>query len=49
MLFDDYLFEDEPDILNRGKIAIDAFCTSFARQLEYHMINYQLAIRKKNF
>jgi predicted O-methyltransferase YrrM len=27
MLFDDYLYEDLPDVLDRGKIAIDAFCT----------------------
>ena len=47
MLFDDYLFEDEPDVLDRGKIAIDAFCTSFSRQLDFYFINYQLAIRKK--
>jgi putative two-component system response regulator len=47
MLFDDYLFEDEPDVLDRGKIAIDAFCTSFTRQLDFYLINYQLAVRKK--
>jgi len=47
MLFDDYLFEDEPDVLDRGKIAIDAFCNSFVRQLDYYVINYQLAIAKK--
>jgi len=47
MLFDDYLFEDEPDVLDRGKIAIDAFCNCFVRQLDYYVINYQLAIAKK--
>ena len=47
MLFDDYLFEDEPDILDRGKIAIDAFCASFTRQIEWYTLNYQLGIGKK--
>lgn len=46
MLFDDYLFEDVPDVLDRGKIAIDAFCASFTRQLNYYVLNYQLGVRK---
>lgn len=48
MLFDDYLFEDVPDILDRGKLAIDAFCTSFSRQLDYYVLCYQLGVRKRN-
>lgn len=48
MLFDDYLFIDEPDILDRGKIAIDAFCASFTRHLDYYVLNYQLGVRKRN-
>lgn len=48
MLFDDYLFADLPDILDRGKIAIDAFCASFTRHLDYYVLNYQLGVRKRN-
>ena len=47
MLFDDYLYEDLPDVLDRGKIAIDAFCTCFTRQIDWFTIGYQLAIGKK--
>lgn len=48
MLFDDYLYEDLPDLLDRGKIAIDAFCASFSRHLDYYVLNYQLGIRKRD-
>ena len=47
MLFDDYLYEDLPDVLDRGKIAIDAFCTCFTRQIDWYTLNYQLGIGKK--
>lgn len=47
MLFDDYLSEDEHDVLNRGKLAIDAFCSSFTRQIDWYVTNYQLGIGKR--
>ena len=47
LLFDDYLFENDPDILGRGKLSIDAFCTAFTRQFRWVLINYQLAIQKQ--
>jgi len=47
MLFDDYLSEDEPNILDRSKISIDAFCASFTREVEWFVTGYQLGIGKK--
>lgn len=47
MLFDDYLWEDDPDNLNRCKASIDAFCNMFVRKIDFMLINYQLGIRKK--
>jgi predicted O-methyltransferase YrrM len=47
ILFDDYLFEDEPDVLDRGKMAIDAFINCFVRQIDWYTLNYQIGIGKK--
>lgn len=47
MLFDDYLSEDEHDVLNRCKTAVDAFCQLFVRQIDWYVTNYQLGIGKR--
>jgi predicted O-methyltransferase YrrM len=48
MLFDDYLSEDESDVLNRSKMSIDAFCNAFIKQLNWYVTGYQLAIGKQS-
>lgn len=46
MLFDDYMWMDMPSLLQRPKIAIDAFTTVFAERSVIRMAGYQLAIQK---
>lgn len=47
MLFDDYLWEDVDDHMLRCKASIDAFTNLYRRQLDFMLINYQLAVQKK--
>ena len=47
MLFDDYLWEDDPRHLGRCKASIDAFVNMFYDRLKLGLVNYQLAIVKK--
>lgn len=47
MLFDDYLWEDDPKHLGRAKSSIDAFVNMFYDRLKLGLVNYQLAIVKK--
>ena len=47
MLFDDYLWEDEEDHMLRCKASIDAFTNAYRKQLNFMLINYQLAVQKK--
>lgn len=47
MVFDDYLWGEPRDILHRPKIAIDAFCSIFAEEVEIIHVGYQLILRKK--
>lgn len=46
MLFDDYLWEDEPDQFDRCKMSVDAFTTLFRRQFTFSVLNYQLGVQK---
>jgi predicted O-methyltransferase YrrM len=46
MLFDDYLWEDDPRHLGRCKASIDAFVNMFYDRLKLGLVNYQLAIVK---
>jgi predicted O-methyltransferase YrrM len=46
MVFDDYTWEDMPDVLDRPKTGIDAFMACFAKQIEILGIGYQVAIKK---
>jgi hypothetical protein len=47
MAFDDYLWGDARDILHRPKLAVDAFSSIFAEELEVIHTGYQFIIRKK--
>jgi predicted O-methyltransferase YrrM len=48
MLFDDYLWEDGVSAyLSRPKQSIDAFVNMFYHRLKLGLVNYQLAIVKK--
>jgi predicted O-methyltransferase YrrM len=48
MLFDDYLWEDGVQVyLGRPKQSIDAFVNMFYHRLKLGLVNYQLAIVKK--
>ena len=47
MLFDDYLWEDDQHYLGRCKQSIDAFVNMFYHRLKLGLVNYQLAIVKK--
>ena len=47
MLFDDYLWEDNQHYLGRCKQSIDAFVNMFYHRLKLGLVNYQLAIVKK--
>ena len=46
MIFDDYLWKDGSDVLDRPKMSIDAFVNMFQKHIEVKMINYQLVIKK---
>ena len=46
MIFDDYLWKDAADSLDRPKMSIDAFINMFQKHIEVKMINYQLVIQK---
>ena len=47
MVFDDYLWNNVPDILDRPKMSIDAFVNLFQRRISIGAINYQMIIRKE--
>lgn len=47
MLFDDYLWTDDTDVLRRPKMSVDAFVNMFANRIWISLQNYQLAIQKK--
>jgi len=46
MIFDDYLWKEAADSLDRPKMSIDAFVNMFQKHIEVKMINYQLVIQK---
>lgn len=46
MVFDDYMWGGQKDLLDRPKIAIDTFTTLFGGELEFIHTGYQVAIRK---
>ena len=47
MLFDDYLWDHLPDVLDRGKMSIDAFVNMFLPNIHISSIGYQFLIQKK--
>jgi len=47
MAFDDYLWGDARDILHRPKLAVDAFSSIFAEELEVIHTGYQFIVRKR--
>jgi predicted O-methyltransferase YrrM len=47
MLFDDYLWDHLPDVLDRGKMSIDAFVNMFLPSINISAIGYQFLIQKK--
>jgi predicted O-methyltransferase YrrM len=47
MLFDDYLWNHVPNVLDRGKMSIDAFVNMFLPNIDIVNINYQFLIQKK--
>jgi predicted O-methyltransferase YrrM len=46
MIFDDYLWNESPDVLEHPKASIDAFVNLFRKQIAIGMINYQYVIQK---
>jgi len=46
MLFDDYLWMDMPNILDRPNMAIDQFVLMFGRELQLVALGYQLGVQK---
>jgi predicted O-methyltransferase YrrM len=46
MLFDDYFWDHESDVLDRPKMAIDAFMNTFIRRFKVTTVGYQIAIQK---
>jgi predicted O-methyltransferase YrrM len=46
MIFDDYLWKDGADVLDRPKMSIDAFVNMFQNHIKVKMINYQIVIQK---
>jgi len=46
MLFDDYFWDHEPDVLDRPKMAIDAFMNAFSRRFNVTTVGYQVAVQK---
>jgi predicted O-methyltransferase YrrM len=47
MVFDDYLWGEQRDVLHRPKLAIDAFVNIFAEQLKPVHLGYQYIVRKE--
>lgn len=47
MVFDDYLWGDNRDVLHRPKLAVDAFTNIFAEQLKPVHMGYQYIVRKE--
>ena len=47
MLFDDYLWDHLPNVLDRGKMSIDAFVNMFLPNINISGIGYQFLIQKK--
>jgi predicted O-methyltransferase YrrM len=47
MVFDDYLWGEPKDILNRPKLAVDSFLNVFAETAEVVHVGYQLVVRKR--
>jgi len=46
LVFDDYIWGNPTDLLNRPKMAIDMFTTLFGEELKFVHIGYQLAIQR---
>jgi len=46
MIFDDYLWNQSPDVLDHPKMSIDAFVNMFQKHIRIGMINYQYVIQK---
>lgn len=46
MIFDDYLWNESPDVLDHPKASIDAFVNMFRKHIAIGMINYQYVIQK---
>jgi len=46
MLFDDYFWDHEPNVLDRPKAAIDAFMNTFSRRYKVTTVGYQIAVQK---
>lgn len=46
MLFDDYLWDHDPNWLNRPKMSVDAFVNMYQPLLRQIISNYQLAIQR---
>lgn len=46
MIFDDYLWKDAVESLDRPKMSIDAFVNMFQKHIDIKMINYQYIIQK---
>jgi len=46
MIFDDYLWNESPDVLDHPKMSIDAFVNMFRKHIAIGMINYQYVIQK---
>ena len=47
MVFDDYLWGEQRDVLHRPKLAVDAFVNIFAEQLKPVHFGYQYIVRKE--
>ena len=47
MVFDDYLWGEQRDVLHRPKLAVDAFVNIFAEQLKPVHMGYQYIVRKE--
>lgn len=46
MMFDDYFWDHVPDVLDRPKMAVDAFMNTFIRRFIVTSVGYQVAIQK---
>lgn len=46
MIFDDYLWKDAAESLDRPKMSIDAFVNMFQKHIDVKLINYQYVIQK---